>query len=591
MRCGFALPILMLGLALSGPGVAAPTASASGLDWQPWSEQAFARAQRENRFVLLYLEAVWCHWCHVMDEKTWRDPKVVEYLRRHYVTLRVDHDAQPDLANRYRAWGWPATVIYASDGTELVKRAGYIAPADFLALLEGVRRDPTPEHSVAHVHNGGSTSLPAPLRRRLIERYYDAHDPETGGLKLAQKFLDRDSVEYALSRAAAGDALSAQRARQTLDAALALLDPAWGGFYQYSTGGDWRKPHYEKIMRVQAGYLRIYALAWLQWREARYRDAARRTRDYLRDFLTSPEGAFYTSQDADLVPGQKSAAYFALGDTARRRQGIPRVDKHCYAQENGWAIEALATLYRADRNPDDLTAALRAARWVIAKRSLPAGGFRHGAADKGGPFLGDTLAMGSAFLALYHVTAEREWLTHAEQAGRFIVARFRNAKAGFNSSAAASGPLAPMPVLEENIRATRFFNLLAHYTGEANFFEQARHGMRYLSRPDLIEAAFEESGILLADDERGRDPLHITVVGGKDDPAARALFDAALDLPGSYQRIEWWDRREGALPHADVEYPKLPRAAAFLCSDKRCSSPVFEPKRLRDLLQASAAAD
>jgi uncharacterized protein len=573
--------MLMLGLALGGPGVAAP-ATAPGLDWQPWSEQAFARARAERRLVLLYLEAVWCHWCHVMDASTWRDPELARYLRRHYLTLRVDHDARPDLANRYRAWGWPATIIYDAEGRELVKRAGYIPAPDFLALARAVVADPRPESAPPPRAAPGSEQLPGPLRRRLVERYDLAYDSDKGGLKLAQKFLDRDSVEYAMRRAAVGDGVAARRVRQTLDAALALLDPAWGGFYQYSTGGDWRKPHYEKIMRVQAGYLRIYALAWLQWREARYLEAARRTRDYLRDFLTSPEGAFYTSQDADLVPGRKSAAYFALGDAERRRQGLPRVDTARYAQENGWAIEALATLYRADRNPADLAAALRAARWVIAHRSLPQGGFRHGDRDSGGPFLGDSLAMGSAFLALYHVTAEREWLTRAAQAGRFIAARFRHAAGGFNASAAASGPLAPAPVLEENIRATRFFNLLAHYTGAADFFEQARHGMRYLSRPDVVGAAFEESGILLADDELGREPLQVTVVGDKQDAEARALFAAALALPGSYQRVEWWDRAEGALPNADVAYPKLPRAAAFLCSERRCSAPMFQAERLAE---------
>lgn len=591
MRLSHILLMTLVLLCFGAPMTARAADTPDVIAWQGWSDQAFARAKRENRFVLLYLEAVWCHWCHVMDEKTWRDPKVAAALRQHYVALRVNHDARPDLANRYRAWGWPATVIYAPDGTERVKRAGYIAAPDLLALLEAVRREPTPERSAPRAQSEGSSSLPGPLRRRLIERYYAAHDPDKGGLKLGQKFLDRDSVEYAMSRAAVGDASSAQRARQTLDAALALLDPAWGGFYQYSTGGDWRTPHYEKIMRVQAGYLRVYGLAFLQWREPRYLEAARRTRDYLRTFLTSPEGAFYTSQDADLVPGRKSADYFALGDAARRRQGLPRVDTHQYAQENGWAIEALTLLYRAGRDPADLQAAIRAARWVIARRSLAEGGFRHGERDSAGPFLGDSLAMGSAFLALYQVTAEREWLTRAVDTAGFIARRFRNPQGGFNGSVGQIGPLPPDPVLDENIRATRFFNLLAHYSGAADFSRQAQHGMRQLSRPAVVRAAFEESGILLADDELGRDPLHVTVVGGKHDPAARALFDAVLDLPGSYQRIEWWDRREGALPHPDVEYPQLPRAAAFVCSNKRCSSPAFEPARLRGLLQESSEPD
>jgi uncharacterized protein len=576
------LAALLVSCAIGMPARAASQAGV--IDWQPWSEQVFARAERERRFVLLYLEAVWCHWCHVMEAKTWADPAVVAYLGQHYLAIRVDHDARPDLANRYRAWGWPATILYAPDGVELAKRAGYIAPADFLQLARRMVANPRPEQAPAGTVAPGSPELPGALRRRLVQRFFDAHDTAKGGLKLAQKFLDRDSVEYAMSRAAVGDGTAAKRAQQTLIAALALQDPAWGGFYQYSTGGDWNQPHYEKIMRVQAGYLRIYALAYLQWRDPRYLKAAQRTRDYLRDFLTSPEGAFYTSHDADRVPGEHAAAYFALDDAARRRMGLPRVDTHRYAQENGWAIEALANLYRAEHKASDLDSALRAARWILSRRSLPGGGYRHDEADSNGPYLGDTLAMGGAFLMLYQVTAEREWLTHATQAGHFIVRQFRNEVAGFNGSA-GKGPLPAQPALEENIRVTRFLNLLAHYSGQRDFLEQARHGMRFLSRPEIVKTAFEESGILLADNALARDPLHVTVVGNKDDPAAAALFAIAIAQPGAYQRIEWWDRREGLLPNPDVEYPRLPKAAAFVCTHKRCSSPAFDDGQLHRLLQ------
>ncbi|MGF2075888.1 hypothetical protein, partial [Enterococcus casseliflavus] len=80
----------------------------------------------------------------------------------------------------------------------------------------------------------------------------DSYDAARGGLRLAQKYLDRDSVEYALTRGAQGVDVERGRASQTLDAATALLDPVWGGVYQYSTGGDWRRPHFEKLATRQA---------------------------------------------------------------------------------------------------------------------------------------------------------------------------------------------------------------------------------------------------------------------------------------------------------------------------------------------------
>src|SRR5262245_20961477 len=107
---------------------AASAAPDAGVTWTRSESAAFERAGREQRFVLLYLEAVWCHWCHVMDHETYADAAVRQAIARHYVPLRIDQDARPDLASRYRDYGWPATIVFAPDGTEIVKRQGYIAP-------------------------------------------------------------------------------------------------------------------------------------------------------------------------------------------------------------------------------------------------------------------------------------------------------------------------------------------------------------------------------------------------------------------------------------------------------------------------------
>src|ERR1700674_5717452 len=77
----------------------------SGLEWRPWSDAAFADARAEHKFVLLDLEAVWCHWCHVMDDVTYRDPIVIQLLNQRYVLVKVDQDARPDISNRYENYG------------------------------------------------------------------------------------------------------------------------------------------------------------------------------------------------------------------------------------------------------------------------------------------------------------------------------------------------------------------------------------------------------------------------------------------------------------------------------------------------------
>ncbi|WP_198588744.1 thioredoxin domain-containing protein [Alloalcanivorax mobilis] len=587
--------LLRLSLIISVlPGLAL-AANPGPVAWRDWSPAVFEQARQEHKLVLLDMEAVWCHWCHVMDQQTYANADVAAWLEQHYIAVKVDQDARPDLANRYRDYGWPATILFAADGTELVKRAGYIPPQPFLQLLTATVNDPTPEARAAHPTVStfaGSPQLDKRLRDELKAMHQRSYDARLGGLRLQQKFLDRDSVEYMLVRARQGDQDEAARARQTLDAARALIDPVWGGVYQYSTGGDWQHPHFEKIMEVQAGYLRLYALAYAQWGRDADLQSARAIRDYLNAFLSAPDGAFYTSQDADVNPGEHSGEYFALDDKARRAEGIPRVDQHRYARENGWAIEALVSLYAASGDQAALTRAEKAARWTLQHRALDGGGFRHDQQDSAGPYLGDTLAMGRACLALHQATGERDWLDCARGAADFIGGHFKQDKAGFLTSAPSSNDaVPPVPHIDENIALTRFANLLFHYTDDARYQALAQHGMRYLATPDVATARIEEAGVLLADQELATPPRHFAVVARHDDDTAAALYTVALRQPGAYKRLEWWDRRQGPLPNADVPYPETDRPAAYVCTENRCSTPSFTAARYQQTIQRLTAPD
>lgn len=568
------------------------------LKWQPWSNDVFARAKTEQRFVLLDLEAVWCHWCHVMDAKTYSNPAIIKILQSKYIVVKADQDSRPDLSNRYEDYGWPATIVFNADGQEIVKRRGYLPPDEMLSMLQAIVADPTPGPSVepeAKLELPSDALLSAAARKQLQANYLKSYDEKYGSWGFNQKFLDWDSVEYAMVLARReNDAHAKHMAQETLAGQLHLLDPAWGGVYQYSTDGDWKHPHFEKIMQMQAENLRIYSLAYALWHDPAYLHAAREIRRYLKTFLTSPEGAFYTSQDADLIEGKHSAGYFALTDAERRRQGIPRVDKHMYARENGWAINGLVALYAATEDPAVLEDGLRATRWVLASRALPDGGFRHDAHDLAGPYLGDSIAMARAFLALYGATGDRQWLERTQAAMKFIDANFRDSQgAGFvTSKTATDRAYQSHAQRDENVLVVRTANLLFHYTAEPSFQQMAQHAMRYLAADPILQR-WPAASALLADLEIGSEPLHLTIVGPKDDSVARELFQAALAYPSSYKRLEWWDQREGRLPNPDVQYPELKKAAAFICTDRTCSSPIFKaedlPARVDKLLAAAEA--
>jgi uncharacterized protein YyaL (SSP411 family) len=564
------------------------------IDWQPWSHSVFADAKREHKFVLLDLQAVWCHWCHVMDEKTYSDPKVIALIQSRYIAVRVDQDSRPDLANRYEDYGWPATVVYNAEGGEIVKRSGYLPPEQMTSMLQAIIDDPSPGPSVRgqkqFVLNGDSSLSNAEIQT-LKQQFLNGYDFKQGSWGATQKFLNWDNVEYCLVEAQSGDAQAAKMARQTLSAQLKLIDPVWGGVDQYSAGDDWDHPHFEKIMQMQAENLRIYAEAYAFWKDPIYLQTAQKIYGYVRSFLTSPDGVVYTSQDADLVVGQPSDKYYKLNDAERRKLGIPHIDQHIYARENGWFIEALTTLYAASLDGRYRDEALRAATWIIKNRSVTGGGFRHGDENNGLLYLGDALSMGRAFLALYSITGDAIWLNRAEQTASFIADHFsyRSNGTSIGFATAANEPsstlYAPQPEFDENVSLARFANLLFHYTGNARDRQMAETAMHFISTPDIAQSRLSSvGGLLLAAQELAADPLHIVVVGGKHDKTAKGLFETAIAYPCIYKQMEWFDLHDKSSRRPTIPYPDLPQAAAYLCTDNTCSSPVFDKTDLHNLL-------
>jgi uncharacterized protein len=561
-------------------------APAPALHWQSWSGAVFAQARAEHKFVLLDLEAVWCHWCHVMDDVTYKDPAVTGLLNAHYLLIKVDQDSRPDISNRYGDWGWPATIVFAADGSEIVKRQGYIPPRPMSSLLQAIIDDPSPGPSVvqeAAFHPAADSILAPALLARVRGGYEKQYDTAAAGWGYGHKYLDAASVELALRLAAGGNATYAQRASLTLHNAIALIDPVWGGMDQYSVDGVWNEPHYEKLISIQADALREYSLAWAQTGAAEDMAAAQSVHRFVTNFLTAPDsGAFYVSQDADLRDGEDNEAYFRLSDAERRREGLPRIDTHIYARENGWAIAALCTYYAASGDSTALAQAQRAARWIAAHRAIPGGGFRHGDADPAGPYLADTLAMGQGFLALYNVTGDRRALQSAESAARFIAGHFRPTAPGtgfVTSPTPTDTAYRPHPDRDENISLVRFTSMLAFITGDASFHATAAEAMRYLAAESIAIQPLS-AGILLADEDATQAPLHVTIVGATGDPATAALRTAALRSIASHELIEL---RDPADPHPQptaIAYPRLSRPALFLCTATACSSPLYDPTQV-----------
>ncbi len=547
------------------------------IDWRSWGKEVFEEAKSEGKLVLLDLGAVWCHWCHVMEETTYRDEEVVRIVTEGYIPVTVDQAKRPDLAQRYQEYGWPATILFDANGVELMKFRGYIPPLRARQLFLAFRDDPTPGPSIVAqdaISYAQAPTVSPRLKEALFAINSDHYDPIHGGWGTIHKYLHAPSVDFCLSQ---DDPQFRAMARKTLDGQLSLIDPEFGGVYQYSHGGVWENPHFEKIMSMQADNLRVYSQAYLVFGEPKYLAAASSIFGYLERFLHSPAGGYYASQDADLVAGEHAEDYFALPDMRRLDIGIPTIDTHIYSRENGWAIRGMARYFAASGDEASLLAAREAADWIRIHRSVPGGGFCHESREDERRYLGDSLAMGQAFLELYAVTAERDWLRRALATGHYILETFSRPGElpGVVTAIAPDfpGSAVPGPDRDENVEVARFANLLFRYTGQEKMKELSLLAMTFLATPEIARRR-PVGGVLLAAHELEREPLEVMILGSRESSIARELFTAALALGVEYKRVEWWDPKTEDPPDLKAPYPDLGEPSAFVCVAGTCSSPL-----------------
>ena len=555
---------LILVLSFTTVARAAPIDNADGF-WGEWSDATFARAAREKKFVIMSLQSWWCRWCHVMNQETWSNAETRGILKDKFIPVYVDQDSRPDISQRYERWGWPATIIFAPDGTEIVKLRGYYSPQFFNPILSATIEDPSP---VVYPDAGGAerertlaTGLTEAQRNEILAFIDQAWDEQNGGWSKS-KFVDGPMLTWVLQRARQGDVKNEARIKRALTLmASTMVDKATGAMNQVNLKPDWSEPAREFPMFAQEAGLSAFARASTMYGDPAYRQAADRIYGFLKNTMAEPGGGFYAS--------------FGMSE------GEPGVDRRQYARETAQAIAGLLAYCDATGVAEARDLAVSGARWALANRTMQGGGFRHAEQDKGGPYLADNVEMAKALLALHRSTGEREWLVQAQAAADFIAKTFVDpATGGFVASASPEAKQMTKPIKqrEDNVTAVRMFSLLSSYTGEAKYREIAEAGMGYLTSPPILDAFGFLPDVMLAEDELRNEPVHITIVGAKDDPRSAALFKAALAYPLVNKRAEWWDKREGKLANIDVDYPDFPDGpAAFACTATFCSYPVTDP--------------
>jgi uncharacterized protein YyaL (SSP411 family) len=475
--------------------------------WEAWGPEAFARAKRENKPILLDGSAAWCHWCHVMDETTYRDPAIGKLLRDGFVPIRFDVDEHPDLAERYGAWGWPATILLAADASEIGKYRGYLPPEELHGILEHLEAAAVPMTRTAFddaAPHPEALDFVAALAVHAMDGFYDS---EQGGWGMRRKAPLSANAELELRRAAHGDRDALKRAAFSLKAQRALIDPVWGGIYQYSAASDWKSPHFEKLMTYQAPALEAAARAYQATRDAAFLDDARSISGYLLKFLRSPRGAFYANQDADLGAHDERGrfvdgrVFYAHDDAGRRSMGLPWVDTHVYARENGLAIAALCALYEASGDLAALTAAREAAEAVLATHVDADGSVRHEAASNSPRMLPDAAALGRGLTRLAQTTGQgryREAAVHIAQGLERLRDPSTHSFWEHSEDPDAAGVFARREhPFAHNVAAARFLGALTQLTGDPSWAARGRDALAAVSTPSALDEAGPWLGELL----------------------------------------------------------------------------------------------
>ncbi|MGO9837836.1 MAG: DUF255 domain-containing protein [Polyangiaceae bacterium] len=494
-------------------------APAAPLAWADLDAATFARARTEKRFLVIDGSAEWCHWCHVMEATSYHDPDVRKILDARFIAVKVDVDTRPDFQERYQDWGWPATVLMTPDGKEIGKYKGYLPPERFIEILTAVAEAPVEGAAGRGVSAGarrpatldeaGVAAVEATARGQL-ETFWD---PEQGSWGRTQKVPLYWDNAWGLSRARAGDGEARRRALFTLDRQRGIVDPVWGGICQYSTDGDWRHPHYEKLMTYEAGAIDNYATAYALTRDAAWLRTAEGVRGFVDGFLRGPEGGFYATMDADLnshepdKPFVAGHEYYARSDAERRALGIPRVDTHEYGRENGLAIAAYVTLWEASGDATVLETAKRAAARVLSTHASDRGGITHAAGDDGRVlYLADNAAFGFALARLHEATRDPQPLEAARRIGDFIVRELADPDGGFYASTPDTNAVGVFAVrrkpFEDNVMAVRLLARLARLLPSDTYRSAIARALAVVGTREAIEDRGRMLGdLLLALDE------------------------------------------------------------------------------------------
>jgi len=577
------------------------------IQWAKWGSSAFKRAKTEDKLIFLDLTAIWCHACHVMDETTYVNAQVVGLLNSSFIPVRVETDQRPDIEARYKKGGWPTTSILLPSG-EILYQANALTPDELLIVLEeshslyrenkeGLQEQAAEVWGKVERAKKSRVRSEARIHQEIADRMVivmkQNYDQVYGGFRNAPKFFEPETITFAFeTNFWRQDSEALDMALFTLDQQRKLYDPVWGGFYRYAEEADWTSPHYEKMLFIQAynilSYLEAYQITGLP----SYREVVEGTIQYVNRFLTDQQqGGFFASQDADVRVGARSQPviqgkeYFALPESQRLKRGFPHTDRTVYTGWNGLMSKSYLRASHVLGDPELRRFALKTLSRLFDERYQPGKGLAHGGQTgnlQGFGLLEDQVLFVDALIEAYITTGVPIYRDRAEEIAQFVVNRLEDDQGGgFWDRLPTSDAhgLLKFPYKDVKVNATlaRIFSDLFYVTQDSDYQEFAKEGLQFILGKS---GPFPVGSVGLALNRYLRYPVHIVVVGAKDDPSSKQLFRKALELYVPGKVVRFLDPKVDTLAVGEVAFPRTPVPQAYVCTDTLCSSPIRQAEAL-----------
>jgi uncharacterized protein YyaL (SSP411 family) len=299
------------------------------VDWYPWGEEALSRAKKEDKPILLSIGYSSCHWCHVMEKESFENEAIAGIMNNRFINIKVDREVRPDLDELYMnavqvmtgSGGWPMTVFLTPDLIPF--HAGTYFPPEDRGGMPGFSKVLVVVSDYYRSHRGEVEKVEAQLKNALyqiaeiipsqeavgdkvLSKAFNAlesqFDPIYGGFGNAPKFPSSMALSFLLRNwKSTGSKKALEMVEKTLEkmANGGIYDHLGGGFHRYSVDERWLIPHFEKMLYDNALLSRTYFEAYQATRKERYRHVGEEILDYVLREMKSPEGGFYSTQDAD----------------------------------------------------------------------------------------------------------------------------------------------------------------------------------------------------------------------------------------------------------------------------------------------------